>query len=115
MCDTVVPETSVKFPSNLEYQLMLDYIFIRNHLPHDTPGKFRRKHMRGFLELLHPHLTPAEEDLESWGTIFPSVVLNNSYYKEKLSQYYKISGVALKISTKLRSNLFFNYFISSIL
>ena len=28
---------------------MIDFSFIRNRLPENTPVKFRRKHMKGFL------------------------------------------------------------------
>ena len=42
---------------------MIDFSFIRNRLPENTPVKFRRKHMKGFLHMLHPNFDLDEETL----------------------------------------------------
>ena len=43
-------------PSKTEWQLMIDFSFIRNRLPENTPVKFRRKHMEGFCTCCIPTL-----------------------------------------------------------
>ena len=50
-------------PSKTEWQLMIDFSFIRNRFPENTPVKFRRKHMKGFLHMLHPNLDLDEETI----------------------------------------------------
>ena len=43
-------------------QLMLDYTFIKNHRPENTPLGFRKNHTKGFLQLLHPNISLAKND-----------------------------------------------------
>ena len=51
--------------SKCTWQLMLDYTFIRNHVPINTLSSFRRKHTLGFLQLQHPTLSFDKDDLKA--------------------------------------------------
>ena len=43
-------------PSKSEWQLIVDFTFIRNCMPENTPVRFLRTHTKGFLHMLHPNL-----------------------------------------------------------
>ena len=74
---------------------MIDFSFIRNRLPKNTPVKFRRKHMKGFLHMLHPNLDLDEETLTCMTSNAVDHPISNAYYDDKIEEYYAISGVAL--------------------
>ena len=46
----------LRIPSKTEWQLIVDFTFIRNRMPENTPVNFRCSHTKGFLHLLHPNL-----------------------------------------------------------
>ena len=78
-----------------EWQLMMDYTFVRNRMPKITPAGFRRKHTKGFLEMLHPNATLDDDTLRSMETSSSDVVILSAYYDEKVELYYAKSGVSL--------------------
>ena len=78
-----------------EWQLMMDYTFVRNRMPKITPAGFRRKHTKGFLEMLHPNATLDDDTLRSMETRSSDVVILSAYYDEKVALYYAKSGVSL--------------------
>ena len=74
---------------------MIDFSFIRNRLPENTPVKFRRKHMKGFLHILHPNLDLDEETLTCMMSNAVEHPISDAYYDDKIEEYYTISGVSL--------------------
>ena len=85
----------VNIPSKSEWQLMLDFNFIRNRLPENTPSRFRTKHTMAFLRLLHPKLVIDDIILSSMDLSSSQVTINDSYYDDKIDHYYNVSGVSL--------------------
>ena len=75
---------------------MLDYTFIRNHLPTNTPLSFRRKHTLGFLQLEHSTLSCDIGDLKVMDVKTSDVQISIEYYLKKLDSYCGQSGVALR-------------------
>ena len=43
----------IHVPTKIEWQLMVDYTFIRNRMHENTPPNFRRKQTKGFSYFLH--------------------------------------------------------------
>ena len=82
-------------PSKIEWQLMLDYTFIRNCMPENTPTNFRRTHTKGFLHMLHSELDLDEDTLTRMRTNSPQFPINVAYYEEKIEEYYVKCGVSL--------------------
>ena len=76
---------------------MLDYTFIQNHLPENTPPAFRRNHAKAFLHLLHPNISLEKNDWEFMQTKSSSVKISSDFYHEKLNLYYAKSGVRYTI------------------
>ena len=74
---------------------MIDFSFIRNRLPENTPVKFRRKHMKGFLHMLHPNFDLDEETLTCMSSNAVEHPISDAYYDDKIEEYYAISGVSL--------------------
>ena len=85
----------IHVPSKLEWQLMMDYTFIRNRIPENTPVNFRRVHTKGFLHMLHPKVDFNDDTLTCMRTNSPDLAINHAYYKEKVEEYYIMSGVSL--------------------
>ena len=84
-----------KVSSKSEWQLMLDFTFIRNHLPDNTPVIFRIKHTKGFLQLFHPTALLSNDVLLCMEMTTSKTPIWSTQYAEKLELYYKASGVAL--------------------
>ena len=78
-----------------DWQLMLDFTFIRNHLPKNTPVPFRTKHTKGFLQLLHPTALLSDDVLFGMEIESSKTPIWSEQYAEKLELYYANSGVAL--------------------
>ena len=79
--------------SKAEWQLMIDYTLISNHIPLDTPKAFRNKHLLGFLQLLQPTMTL---DLELLDSMYKNSVesdIASGSLKPKLESSYSVSGV----------------------
>ena len=74
---------------------MIDFSFIRNRFPENTPVKFRRKHMKGFLHMLHPNLDLDEETISCMMSNAVKHPISDAYYDDKIEEYYAISGVSL--------------------
>ena len=72
-----------------------DFTFIRNRIPENTPAKFRHVHTKGFLQMLHPKLDFKEDTLTCMRANSSDLPINHAYYKEKVEEYYIISGVSL--------------------
>ena len=81
--------------SKAEWQLMIDYTLISNHIPLDTPKAFRNKHLLGFLQFLHPTMTLDHELLESMQKNSVESDIASGSFKQKLERYYSVSGVPL--------------------
>ena len=81
--------------SQSEWEVMLDYSFIRNYLPGPTPAKFRRKHTKQFLSLFHPDVSLTDDDLNCMKRMSSDVVVASGDFKKKLDLYYADSGVSL--------------------
>ena len=73
---------------------MMDYTFIRNRIPENTPVNFRHVHTKGFLHMLHPKFDFNEDTLTCMRTNSPDLPINHAYYKEKVEEYYIMSGVS---------------------
>ena len=78
-----------------DWQLMLDFTFITNHLPENTPVIFRTKHTKGFLQLLHPAALLSDDVLFCMEMESSKTPICSEQYAEKLELYYAASGVAL--------------------
>ena len=74
---------------------MIDFSFIRNRLPENTFVKFRRKHMKGFLHMLHPNLDLDEETITCMMSNAVEHPISDAYYDDKIEEYYTTSGVSL--------------------
>ena len=80
--------------SKFEWQLMMDYTFVQNRIPENTPVNFRHVHTKGFLNMLHPKFDFNEDTLTCMRTNSPDLPINHAYYKEKVEEYYIMSGVS---------------------
>ena len=78
-----------------DWKVMLDYTFIRNCIPELTPAKFRRKHTKDFLHMLHPELVLSDDDVDCMHRSSGVVFIEKASYKTRLDQYYAESGVSL--------------------
>lgn len=81
--------------SKSDWQLMLDYTFIRNRMPENTPSRFRSKHTKGFLQFLHSNVLIDDEAIQGMECRSSDVVIMSSFYNEKIDRYYALSGVSL--------------------
>ena len=77
-------QVMIHVPSKFEWQLMMDYTFIRNRIPENTPAKFRHVHTKGFLQMLHPKVDFKEDTLTCMRKNSPDLPINHAYYKEKV-------------------------------
>ena len=82
--------------SKSRWQLLLDYTFIRNQMPINTPLSFRNKHMLGFLQLQHPTLLLDIGDLKAMDLKSSDVPISSLCYLSKLDSYHAHSGVGLR-------------------
>ena len=85
----------LRIPSKTEWQLIVDFTFIRNRMPENTPVKFRCTHTKGFLHLLHPNLDIDDETLTVMTASSSQHPIDDAYYHDKIEEYFVISGVSL--------------------
>ena len=85
----------LRIPSKTEWQLIVDFTFIRNRMPENTPVKFRCTHTKGFLHLLHPNLDIDDETLTAMTASSSQHSIDDAHYHDKIEEYFVISGVSL--------------------
>ena len=85
----------LRIPSKTEWQLIVDFTFIRNRMPENTPVNFRCSHTKGFLHLLHPNLDIDDETLTVMTASSSQHPIDDAYYYDKIEEYFVISGVSL--------------------
>ena len=82
-------------PSKSEWQLIVDFTFIRNRMPENTPVRFRRTHTKGFLNMLHPNLDIDDDMVTRMTSSSSQHPIDDAYYYDKIEEYFVTSGVSL--------------------
>ena len=75
--------------------VIVDFTFIKNKFPANTPKAFKRKHTIQFLQLIHPEYRITWEECLSWEGKTPVSVIEGYDWMQKLKRYGDVYGVWL--------------------